>query len=76
MFFLGILSTEPYQLHSIPPNWRGARYHRGPKMPVPSPLSIPEKASISKLEYEALEINEVRGPFERKVYYSYFEPLS
>jgi len=41
-------------------------------MPVPPPLSTPKKASIPKLEYEALEISEVRGPFERKVHYSYF----
>jgi len=58
------------------PQLGGARCHRGPKMPVPSPHSTPEKASIPKLEYEAVEISEVRGPFEGKVHYSYFGPLS
>jgi len=53
----------------------GPRCHRGPKIPVPSPLSTPEKASIPKLKYEALEISEVRGPFERKVDYSYLGPF-
>jgi len=50
--------------------------HAVTRGPVPSPLSTPEKASIPKLEYEALEISEVRGSFERKVDYSYFGPLS
>jgi len=35
---------------------------------VPSPLSTPEKASIPKLKHEALEISEVRGPFEKKCF--------
>jgi len=40
----------------------------------PSPFSHPEKASspqIPKLKYEALEISEVGGPFERKVLIHY-----
>jgi len=49
--------------------------YRGPKIPVPSPLSPPEKASIPKLKYEALEISEVSGPFEGKVHYSFFGPI-
>ena len=45
----------------------------------PRPFSHPEKAStpqIPKLKYEALEISEVGGPFERKVliHYSSFGP--
>ena len=69
-----LLYTEPYQPHSIPPNWGGHAVTggSGPKIPVPSPLSTSEKASIPKLKYEALEISEVRGPFERKVHYIYF----
>jgi len=44
---------------------------------VSAALSHPEKASIHKLKYEALEISEVGGPFERKVlmHYSYIGPL-
>ena len=50
---------------------------QGAQNSAPSPLSTPEKASIPKLKYEALEIKEVRGPFERKVlmHYCYFGPL-
>jgi len=70
-----MLQAEPYQPHSISNNLRGPRCHRGPKIPVPSPLSTPEKASIPKLKYEALEISEVRGPFKGKVHYSFFGPL-
>jgi len=56
----------------------GGTLSQGAQNSVLSPLSLPEKASISKLQYQALDINEVRGPFERKVlmHYSYFEPLS
>jgi len=67
-------SPEPYQPHSIPPNW-GAHAVTGAQNSVPSPLSTPKKALIPKLKYEALEISEVRGPFERKVHSSYFGPL-
>jgi len=50
---------------------------QGAQNSVSSPLSHLEKASIPKLKYEALEIGEVGGPFERKVliHYSYFVPL-
>jgi len=68
------LFSEPYRPHSIPPIG-GARCHRGPKIPVPSPLSTPEKASIPKLKYEALEIIVVRGPIEGNVHHSFFRPL-
>jgi len=57
------------------PQKGGPRCHLGPKIPVPSPLSTPEKTSIPKSKYDALKISEVRGPFERKVHYSYFGPL-
>jgi len=55
----------------------GATLSQGAQNSVPSRLSTQEKASIPKLKYEALEINGVRGSFERKVlmYYSYFGPL-
>ena len=38
-------------------------------------LAPQRKLRTPKLEYEALEISEVRGSFERKVHYSYFGPL-
>jgi len=57
------------------PQLGGPRCDKGLKIPVPSPLSTPEKASIPNLKYEALEISEVRGLFEGKVQYSYFGPL-
>jgi len=61
-------------LHTL--NW-GPTLSQGPKIPVPSPLSRLEKALVPKLKYEALGINEVKGPFERKVHihYSCFVPL-
>jgi len=67
-------NTEPYQPHSIPPNWGEATLSQGAQSSIPSPLSPPEKASIPKLKYEALEISEVRELFERKVLmqYNYF----
>jgi len=64
------ISRTPYH-----PIGRGPRCHRGFKIPVPSPHSTPEKALIPKLEYETLAISEVRGPFERKMHYSYFGPF-
>jgi len=68
--------SEPYQPHSIPPSGGAHAVTGAPKF-NPSPLSRPEKTSIPKLKYEALEISEVRGPFERKVpmHYNYFGPF-
>jgi len=68
--------AEPYQLHSIPPNWE-ATLSQGAQNSVRSPLITPEKAAIPKLKHEALEISKVRGPFARKalMHYSYFRPL-
>jgi len=58
------------------PQLGGARCCRGPKIKSRHHLA-PQKASIPKLKYEALEISEDRGPFERKVLmcYSYFGPI-
>jgi len=44
---------------------------------VPLPLSLQRKLRPPMLKYEALEISEVGGHFERKVliHYSYFGPL-
>jgi len=42
---------------------------------VLSPLSTPEKASISQIEIRSARNQWIRGPFERKVHYSYFGPL-
>jgi len=66
---------EPYHPHSIPPI--GGHAVAGAQNSFPSPLSRPKKASTPKFKYEALEISEVGGPFERKVliHYSYFGPL-
>ena len=49
---------------------------RGPNA-VPPSLSPQRKLRSPKLKYEALEISEVRGPFERKVlmHYIYFGTL-
>jgi len=70
------IRAESYQSHSIPPI-RGAHAVTGGPKFSPSPLSTPEKASILKWKYEAPEISEVRGPFERKVlmHLNYFGPL-
>jgi len=51
----------------------------GPKFQTRHHLAPQRKlASTPKLQYEAREINKVRGPFEKKVlmHYSYFGPLS
>jgi len=74
---IAIPRPEPYQPHSIPLNWGAHAVTGGPKFSPVTTYSPPEKASIPKLKYEALEISEVRGPFERKVlmHYSYFGPL-
>ena len=55
----------------------GPTLPQGAQNSVPSPLSTREKASIPKLKHEALEISEVKGPFERKalMHYSYFRTL-
>ena len=65
------ISRTPY-----PPSGGAHAVTGAPKF-NPSPLSRPEKTSIPKLKYEALEISEVRGPFERKVpmHYNYFGPF-
>jgi len=72
------ISRTPY------PSIGGARCHRGPKIPVPLPLSTPENASTPQIEiHESLEISKVRGflkekcitvtlgPFESKVAHLY-----
>jgi len=53
----------------------GPTLSQGAQNSSPSPVSTREKASIPELEYEALEISEVKGPFERKVHCSCFGPL-
>jgi len=61
------LQPEPYQPHPIPvctPYPHDVT--RGPKFILVTTYP-PEKASIPKLKYEALEISEVGGAFERKV---------
>ena len=47
----------------------------GPKFQSRHHLSPQRKLRSPKLKYEALEISEVRGPFERKVHCSYCGPL-
>jgi len=70
------MQTEPYQAHSIPPNWEEPTLSQGAQNSVPSPLRPQRKLRSPKLKYEALEISEIRPPFERKVltHYSYFGP--
>jgi len=55
----------------------GVTLLQGPKIQSRHYLAAQRKLRFPKLKYEALEINEVRGPFERKVLmrYSYFGPL-
>jgi len=52
----------------------GGTLSQGGPNSIPSPLSPLRKLRSAKLKYEALEISEVSGPFERKVlmHYSYF----
>jgi len=40
---------------------------QGAQNSVPSPLSPQRKLRSPNVKYEALEISEVRGPYERKV---------
>jgi len=62
-------------LHTTPIG--GGHAVTGDQNSVPSPLSPKRMLRSPKLKYEALEINEIRGPFERKVLmlYSYFGVL-
>jgi len=57
------------------PQLGGPRCHRGPEIPVPSPLSTPEKASISQIEiWSTLKekcITVILGSFESKVFSHY-----
>jgi len=73
---LTLLEPEPYQPHSIHPNWGGSRCHRGPKIQFRHHLVPQRKLRSPKLKYEVLKISEVRGPFKRKVlmHYNYFGP--
>jgi len=73
---LRLVYAEPYQPHSVPPNW-GARCHRGPNVQSRYHLAPQRKLRSPKLKYEALEISEVRGPFDRKVlmHDSYLGPI-
>jgi len=73
--FQSHMDAEPYQPHSVPPNWGVPRCHSGPKIQSRHHFSPQRKLRSPKLKYEALEISEVRGPFERKVHYRYFGPL-
>ena len=57
------LQTEPYQPHSIPPNW-GATLPQGPKIQIPHHWATQRKLRPPNSKYEALEISEVGGPFE------------
>jgi len=43
----------------------------GAQNSVPSPLRPQRKLRIPKLKYETLEVNEVGGPFERKLLIHY-----
>ena len=65
---------EPYQPHSIPPNW-GGTLSKGAQNSSPSPLSTLERESLSQTEIWSTRNQLIRGAFERKVHYSYFGPL-
>jgi len=47
----------------------------GPKFQSCHHFAPQRKLRFPKLKYEALEISEVRVPFERKVHYSFFGPF-
>jgi len=66
---------EPYQSHSITPNWGAQHCHRGPKF---SPITTypQRKLHPPKLKYETLELSEVGRPRERKVLiHQFFGPI-
>jgi len=69
------LYAEPYQPHSITPNWGANAVTGGPKFQSRHHLAPQRRLRSPKLKYEALEISDVRVPFERKVHCSYFRPL-
>jgi len=75
--FLTRLKTRAVSAALHTPQLGGGTLSQGGKNSVPSRLRFPEKASIPKLKYEALEISEVTGHFERNVLmrYSFFGPL-
>jgi len=55
-----------------------SRISRNPTPQVEEPTLIsPKKVLTPKFKYEALDISEIGGPFERKVliHYSYFRPI-
>ena len=72
-----MLNSEPYQPHSIPPNWGGHAVTGSLKFSPVTTSPPRESFDNPKMKYEALEISIVRGPFERNVlmHYSYFGPL-
>jgi len=72
----GCQQSEPYQPHSIATNW-GRTLPQGPKIQSHHHLAPQRKLQPPKFKYEAPEISEVGGLFERKVliHYSYFRPL-
>jgi len=59
------------------PQSGGPTLSQGPKIQSRHHLAPQKMLRSPKLKYEALEISEVRGPFERKVlmHHSYFGPL-
>jgi len=63
------ISRTPY--HPI----GGPRCHRGPKIQSRHHFAPQRKLRSPKFKYEALEISEARGPFERKEHYNYFGPF-
>ena len=69
------LLAEPYQPHSIPPNWGGHAVTGGPKFQSRNNLAPQRKLRSPKLKYEAWEISKVGAPFQRNVHYSFFGPL-
>ena len=68
-----IIRAVSAALHT--PQLGGHAVTRGQKFQSRHHLEPQRKLRSPKLKYEALEISEVRGRFERKVRYSYFGPF-
>jgi len=69
------LQPKPCQPHSKPPNWGVHAVTGGQKFQSRHHLAPHRKLWSLKLKYAALEISELRGPFERKVNYSFVGPF-
>jgi len=66
--YANLFCAEPYQPHSISPNW-GGTLSQGPKIQSHHHLNTQRRFQHPKLKNEALEISEVGGPSKEKRLY-------